>query len=100
MDAGLWQRTNDRRTLRSAGASQSRAADGRRELPLSSELTEAGRTVLRDDLVRRWLSFANSAWLTLLLTFTQEYSIPLGTVKARMRLGLLHLKQALAHVGV
>ena len=24
----------------------------------------------------------------------QEYSIPLGTVKARMRLGLLHLKRA------
>ena len=30
----------------------------------------------------------------------QEYSIPLGTVKARMRRGLLHLKRALAHMGV
>ena len=30
----------------------------------------------------------------------QEYSIPLGTVKARMRLGLLHLKRALAQMGV
>ena len=56
--------------LRSARASQSRAVDGRRELPLSSELTEAGQSVLRDDLERRWLSFATSAWLTLLLTFT------------------------------
>ncbi len=29
----------------------------------------------------------------------QEYSIPLGTVKARMRLGLLHLKQVLIQMG-
>jgi hypothetical protein len=57
-------------TLRSARASQSRAADGRRELPLSAELTKAGRTVLTDELERRWLSFANSARLTMLLTFT------------------------------
>jgi RNA polymerase sigma factor (sigma-70 family) len=30
----------------------------------------------------------------------REYSIPLGTVKARMRLGLLHLKQVLIQMGV
>ena len=30
----------------------------------------------------------------------QEYHIPLGTVKARMRLGLHHLKQVLAVMGV
>jgi DNA-directed RNA polymerase specialized sigma24 family protein len=29
-----------------------------------------------------------------------EYSIPLGTVKARMRRSLLHLKRALAQIGV
>jgi hypothetical protein len=46
------------------------SADGRRELPLSAELTKAGRTVLTDELARRWLSFANSARLTMLLTFT------------------------------
>jgi hypothetical protein len=47
-------------------------AHGRGELSLSSEFTEAGRTILIYVLERRWLSFANSAWLTLLLTFTRE----------------------------
>lgn len=30
----------------------------------------------------------------------QEYNIPIGTLKARMRRGLLHLKRALAQMGV
>lgn len=30
----------------------------------------------------------------------EEYSIPLGTVKARMRLGLMHLKRALEQMGL
>ena len=72
MDAGLWQRAHDGRTLRSARPPQSRTTDGRREFPLSAELAEAGGTVLTDELVRRWRTFANSAWRTLLLTFTDE----------------------------
>jgi len=30
----------------------------------------------------------------------EGYQLPLGTVKARMRLGLLHLKRALEQMGV
>jgi len=48
------------------------AHDGRREFSLSAELTKAGRTVLIEDLERRWRTFANSAWLALLLTFTSR----------------------------
>ncbi len=47
-------------------------AHGRGEFSLSAEFTKAGLTVLTDCLARRWLSFANSARLTIHLTFTIE----------------------------
>ncbi len=70
MDTGLWQRADDGRTLGSAGSPQPRASDAGGELSLSPELTKAGATVMIDVLETGWLSFGNSGWLTLLLTFT------------------------------